>query len=239
MKIAIIGYGKMGKTIERLALNNNDEVVLKIDDTNLDQFTEENLKKADVAIEFSTPSVAFDSISRCIKAGVPTVSGTTGWLDKFSIIEDMCKDGKGAFFYASNFSVGVNIFFKLNEYLAKIMNNFSQFAIDVDETHHVHKLDAPSGTAITIAEGIIENVERKASWVKENAENDAQIAIKSHRIGEHPGEHVVKYDSPIESIEILHSSKTREGLAMGALMAAKFLIGKKGIYGMDDLLKLA
>ncbi len=228
----------MGKTIEKLALKNNDEVVLKIDDSNLDQFTEENLKKADVAIEFSTPSVAFESISRCIKAGVPTVSGTTGWLDKFGIIEDLCKDGKGAFFYASNFSLGVNIFFKMNEFLAKIMNNFSQFSIDVDETHHIHKLDAPSGTAITIAEGIMNHVERKTSWVKENAENEAQIAIKSHRIGEHPGEHIVKYDSPIETIEITHSSKTREGLALGALMAAKFLIGKKGVYGMDDLLNI-
>ena len=229
----------MGKTIERLALNNNDEVVLKIDDTNLAEFTEENLKKADVAIEFSTPSVAFESISKCIKASVPTVSGTTGWLDKFNVIEEMCKDGKGTFFYASNFSLGVNIFFKLNQYLAKIMNNFSEFAIDVDETHHIHKLDAPSGTAITIAEGIMNEVGRKTSWVKENAENEAQIAIKSHRIGEHPGEHRVKYDSPIETIEILHSSKTREGLAMGALMAAKFLIGKKGVFGMDDLLKLS
>jgi 4-hydroxy-tetrahydrodipicolinate reductase len=199
MKIAIIGYGKMGKTIEKLALKNNDEVVLKIDDSNLEQFTEENLKKADVAIEFSTPSVAFESISKCIKAGVPTVSGTTGWLDKFNVIEDLCKDGKGGFFYASNFSLGVNIFFKMNEFLAKIMNNFSQFSIDVDETHHVHKLDAPSGTAITIAEGIIKHVERKSSWVKENAEDEAQIAIKSHRIGEHPGEHIVKYDSPIEN----------------------------------------
>ncbi len=238
MKIAIIGYGKMGKTIEKLALKNNDEVVLKIDDSNLDQFTEENLKKADVAIEFSTPSVAFESISKCIKAGVPTVSGTTGWLDKFNIIEDLCKDGNGAFFYASNFSLGVNIFFKMNEFLAKIMNKFTQFSIAVDETHHIHKLDAPSGTAITIAEGIINNVERKTSWVKENAENEAQIAIKSHRIGEHPGEHVVKYDSSIETIEISHSSKTREGLAIGALMAAKFLIGKKGVYGMDDLLNI-
>jgi len=239
MKIAIIGYGKMGKTIEKLALKNNDEVVLKIDDNNLDQFTPENLRKADVAIEFSTPSVAFDSISKCIKAGVPTVSGTTGWLDKFGVIEDMCKDGKGTFFYASNFSLGVNIFFKMNEFLAKIMNNFSEFDIGVDETHHIHKLDAPSGTAITIAVGIMDNVERKSSWIRENAENKAQIAIKSHRIGEHPGEHIVKYDSPIESIEINHSSKTREGLAMGALMAAKFLVGKKGVFGMDDLLKLS
>lgn len=238
MKIAIIGYGKMGKTIEKLALQNNDEVVLKIDDSNLEQFTEENLKKADVAIEFSTPSAAFQSISKCIKAGVPTVSGTTGWLDKLNVIEDLCKDGKGAFFYASNFSLGVNIFFKMNEFLAKIMNNFSQFSIDVDETHHIHKLDAPSGTAITIAEGIIKHVERKASWVKENAQNEAQIAIKSHRMGEHPGEHIVKYDSPIETIEILHSSKTREGLALGALMAAKFLIGKKGVFSMDDLLNI-
>lgn len=239
MKIAIIGYGKMGQKIEELALKAGDEVVLKIDDKNLDQFTAENLRNADVAIEFSTPSTAFESISKCIEAGVPTVSGTTGWLDKMPVIEEMCKDGKGAFFYASNFSLGVNIFFKLNEYLAKIMNNFSQFNIELDETHHIHKLDAPSGTAITIAEGILKNVERKSAWTKETEEQTTDIAIKSHRIGEHPGEHIVKYQSEIEDIEIMHSSKSREGLASGALMAAKFLVGKKGIYGMDDLLQLS
>jgi len=238
MKIALIGYGKMGKTIEKIAIAKNDEIVLKIDDTNIEQFTNENLKGADVAIEFSTPSVAFENISKCIKAGVPVISGTTGWLGHFKEIEALCEKEQGAFFYASNFSLGVNIFFKLNDYLARVMDNFNEFDVEVDETHHIHKLDAPSGTAITIAEGILKSLSRKTSWEKESAENDSIIAIKSHRIGEHPGEHVVTYDSPIETIEIKHSSKSREGLAMGALMAARFLLGKQGVFGMDDLLNI-
>ena len=228
----------MGKAIEKIALENGDEVVLKIDDTNLDQFNSENLQKADVAIEFTTPETGYDNIQKCIKAGVPIVSGTTGWLDKFDTIKNLCESESGAFFYASNFSLGVNIFFKINSFLAKVMNNFPEFDIDINETHHIHKLDAPSGTAITTAEGIIEQIERKSGWEKENASDGSKIAIKSHRIGEHPGEHVVKYESPIESIQISHSSKSRQGLALGAYMAAKFLVGKKGVFGMDDLLQL-
>lgn len=239
MKIALIGYGKMGKTIEKLALEKKDEIVVKIDDTTLDQFTEENLKRADVAIEFSTPEVAFNNISKCINSGIPVVSGTTGWLHRYSEIEHLCKQKNGGFFYASNYSLGVNIFFKVNEYLAKIMNNFPEFDVAIDETHHIHKLDAPSGTAITIAEGILKNIVRKTAWEKESTDNSSKIAVKSHRIGEHPGEHVVKYNSPIETVEILHTSKSREGLAMGALMAARYMQNKVGIFGMDDLLSIS
>ncbi len=238
MKIAIIGYGKMGKTIEKLAIQKGHRIVLKIDDTNLNELTVENLKKADVAIEFTNPKAAFNNINRCFDAKIPVISGTTGWLDKFKEVENRCETEKQAFFYASNFSLGVNIFFKLNQQLAKIMNQFEGFDVSVDETHHIHKLDAPSGTAITIAKEIISEIKRKDSWVKENAENDKQIAIKSFREGENPGVHTVSYQSDIESIVITHESKNREGLAQGTLMAAEFIIGKTGVLGMDDLLKI-
>ena len=238
MKIALIGYGKMGKTIEELAEMNDHTIELKIDENSQEDFTEENLRRVDVAIEFSTPDVAFDNIIKCINSGVPVVSGTTGWLHRFDEVVDLCKTENGAFFYASNFSLGVNIFFKLNQYLAKMMNKFPEFAISIQETHHIHKIDAPSGTAITLAEDIIRNLGHKKAWAKEIANEETEIAIKSFRIGENPGVHVVHYDSPIESIEITHSSKSRIGLAMGAITAASFIIGKSGVFGMDDLLEL-
>ena len=236
MKIALIGYGKMGKTIERLALENNHKIDLIIDEDTLDEFTEENLRKVDVAIEFSTPETAFENITKCINSGVPVVSGTTGWLDRFDEIVDLCKTENGAFFYASNFSLGVNVTFKLNEYLAGIMKHFPEFEISIDETHHIHKLDAPSGTAITLANGIMHHIKRKKSWLKGSTKEKGKIGIISHREGEVPGTHIVKYDSLIETIEIIHHSKSREGLALGALTAASFLVGKTGIFNMDDLL---
>lgn len=238
MNIAIIGYGKMGKTIEKLAVVKGHKVILKIDDTNLNELTVENLKKADVAIEFTNPKSAFKNINLCFDAKIPVISGTTGWLDKLGQIADRCKLEKQAFFYASNYSLGVNIFFKLNQHLAKVMNKFEGFDVSVNETHHIHKLDAPSGTAITIAEGIIENIDKKTSWAKEKTGNDKQIAIKSFRIGEHPGEHTVIYSSDVENITITHESKNRKGLAQGAIMAAEFIIGKTGMLGMDDLLNI-
>jgi len=238
MKIAIVGYGKMGKTIERLALAKSHEIVLKIDDHNLDELTVDNLKKADVAIEFTNPEAAFDNINLCFDANIPVISGTTGWLDKFEEVKKRCMKENQAFFYASNFSLGVNIFFKLNEYLAKVMNKFQNFDVQIEETHHIHKLDAPSGTAITIAEGILKEISRKKEWVKENAGKPEQIAVKSYREGEVPGTHTVTYSSAVENIVITHESKNREGLAQGALMAAEFIIGKTGIFGMDDLLDL-
>lgn len=238
MNIAIIGYGKMGKIIEKLAIKKGHDIVLKIDDSNLDELTMENLKKADVAVEFTGPEAAFRNINLCFDAGIHVVSGTTGWLDKYNEVKERCETEKLAFFYASNFSLGVNIFFKLNQYLAKVMNRFESFDVSVNETHHIHKLDAPSGTAITIAQDIISEIDRKQNWVKEKAENDKQIAIKSFREGEIAGIHTVTYSSPIENIEIKHESKNREGLAQGALLAAEFIIGKTGVLGMDDLLDI-
>ncbi len=238
MKIALIGYGKMGHTIQELAEKNNHRIELVIDENSLEDFTEENLRRVDVAIEFSTPNVAFDNIIKCINSGVPVVSGTTGWLHRLDEVVELCKIENGAFFYASNFSLGVNIFFKLNQYLAKIMNRFPEFNVSLEETHHIHKLDAPSGTAITLAEDILQNIHTKKKWVKETASDINEIPIKSYRIDENPGMHLVHYDSPIESIDIAHSSKSRIGLAMGALTAASFIIGKTGVFGMDDLLEL-
>lgn len=238
MNIAIIGYGKMGKAIEKLAIRKQHKVVLKINELNINEFTAENLIKVDVAIEFSTPNTAFDNIMKCIESGVPVVSGTTGWLDNMEKVKNICNTAKGAFFYASNFSIGVNILFKLNDTLSKIMNQFADYEVNIEETHHVHKLDAPSGTAISLAQDIINNIDRKTKWVKETAQNNLEIPIKSHRIGEHPGEHIVSYESEIDSIEIKHSAKSREGLAIGALMAAEFIVGKQGVFGMKDLLKL-
>lgn len=238
MNIAIIGYGKMGRIIEKLATKKNHVIVLKIDDSNINDLTIKNLKKADVAIEFTNPEAASHNISLCFDAGIPVVSGTTGWLDKYEVLKKRCVTEKQAFFYASNFSLGVNIFFKLNQYLASAMNQFKNFDVSVQETHHIHKLDAPSGTAITIADDIISKIDRKQNWVKENIENENQIAIKSFREGENPGEHTVIYNSPIENIEIKHESKNREGLAQGALLAAEYIIGKTGMLGMDDLLDI-
>lgn len=238
MKIALIGYGKMGKTIEELAHKNDHKIELKIDENTLEDFTEENLRKVDVAIEFSTPDVAFENIVKCINSGVPVVSGTTGWLKRFDEIVELCKTENGAFFYSSNFSLGVNIFFKLNQYLARIMNKFPDFKVSIEETHHIHKIDAPSGTAITLAEDIIKNIEYKTGWQREEVGDDSKIAIKSLRIGEIPGIHLIRYDSAIENIDIMHSSKSRIGLAMGAITAANFIIGKTGVFGMDDLLEL-
>jgi len=238
MKIAILGYGKMGKTIEKLALAKGHEIILKIDDSNLKDLIVENLKKADVAIEFTNPESVFKNINLCFDANLPVISGTTGWLDKFDRIKQRCEKENQAFFYASNYSLGVNIFFKLNQYLAKMMNKFENFDVSVDETHHIHKLDAPSGTAITIAEDIINEMDRKNAWVKEKAESPEQIAVKSFREGEIPGIHTVTYSSDVENIVITHESKNREGLAQGALMAAEFIVGKSGIFGMDDLLML-
>jgi len=166
MKIAIIGYGKMGKAVEKAAIKNNHTIVLKIDETNINELTVDNLKKADLAFEFSIPATAFKNINLCFDADIPVVSGATGWLDKYNDVVERCKKENKTFFYASNFSIGVNIFFKLNQYLAKIMNNFNEFDIEMSETHHIHKLDAPSGTAITLANDIIQNIERKTSWVK-------------------------------------------------------------------------
>ena len=236
MKIAIIGYGKMGKTIEQLALQSGDEVVLKIDQDNADELTTNNLCKADVAIEFTRPETAFDNITLCFKAGIPVVSGTTAWLDQYEDAVEACEQKKGAFFYASNFSIGVNIFFSLNEFLAKMMDGYPEYEVALEEIHHTQKLDAPSGTAITLAEGIINHISRKNDWVSENDDKEGVIPIYSKRLDKVPGTHHVKYQSSIDDIEIIHTAHSREGFARGALHAAKWLVGKKGVFGMKDML---
>lgn len=237
MKITLIGYGKMGKTIEQIALNRGHQIVSIVDINNPEEFQSANFKSADVAIEFTTPATAFDNYMKSFAAGVPVVSGTTGWLDRIGEIKEKCeKEGK-TFFYASNFSIGVNIFFALNKYLAKIMNNFPSYNISMTETHHIHKLDAPSGTAITLAEGIIENVDRKDRWTLETAEQPTDLPIHAIREGEVPGIHEVTYESDVDYISIKHDAKSRAGFALGAVVAAEFTAGKKGFLGMDDMLK--
>lgn len=237
MKIALIGYGKMGKTIEQIALNRGHQIVSIVDINNPEEFQSANFKSADVAIEFTTPATAFDNYMKSFAADVPVVSGTTGWLDRIGEIKEKCaKEGK-TFFYASNFSIGVNIFFALNKYLAKIMNNFPVYNISMTETHHIHKLDAPSGTAITLAEGILENVDRKERWTLETAEQPTDLPIHAIREGEVPGIHEVTYESDVDYISIKHDAKSRAGFALGAVVAAEFTAGKKGFLGMDDMLK--
>ena len=237
MKIALIGYGKMGKTIEQIALNRGHQIVSIVDINNPEEFQSANFKSADVAIEFTTPATAFDNYMKSFAAGVPVVSGTTGWLDRIGEIKEKCeKEGK-TFFYASNFSIGVNIFFALNKYLAKIMNNFPSYNISMTETHHIHQLDAPSGTAITLAEGILENVDRKERWTLETAEQPTDLPIHAIREGEVPGIHEVTYESDVDYISIKHDAKSRAGFALGAVVAAEFTAGKKGFLGMDDMLQ--
>lgn len=236
MKIAIIGYGKMGKTIEGLSHREDGEVVLKIGIENLEDFTKVNLEEADVAIEFSRPEVAFENLKKCLEAGLPVVSGTTGWLEKKPEIEAICKANDGAFLYASNFSVGVNIFFAVNQYLAKLMNKHPEYDVEMEEVHHTQKLDAPSGTGITLANQIIENISRKEKWVNEAAFAENEVSLVSKRIDKVPGTHSIFYESPIDTIEIKHTAHSREGFAMGALIAAKWIIGKKGVFSMRDVL---
>ena len=237
MKIALIGYGKMGKTIEQIALSRGHQIVSIVDINNPEEFQSANFKSADVAIEFTTPATAFDNYMKSFAAGVPVVSGTTGWLDRIGEIKEKCETEGKTFFYASNFSIGVNIFFALNKYLAKIMNNFPSYNISMTETHHIHKLDAPSGTAITLAEGILENVDRKERWTLETAEQPTDLPIHAIREGEVPGIHEVTYESDVDYISIKHDAKSRAGFALGAVVAAEFTAGKKGFLGMDDMLQ--
>ncbi len=238
MNIAIIGYGKMGKEIEKLAQERDHNVVLRIDENNIKSLTKDDFSNVDVAIEFSVPECAFSNINLCFDNNIPVVSGTTGWLEKFDDVLERCKNENKTFFYASNYSIGVNLFFKLNKHLAKMMNNFADYNVRVEETHHTQKLDAPSGTAITLAEGLIENIERKNNWEKEQENSDNVIVVKSFREGNVPGNHKVIYDSSFDKIMIEHNAKSRKGFALGAILAAEFIISKKGYYSMDDLLKI-
>lgn len=240
MKIALLGYGKMGRAIERIAKEAGHEIVLIVDEGNRESCADEELKRADVAIEFSVPVAAVENYEWCFRNRVPVVSGTTGWLERWNEVEEMRQELGGCFFYASNFSVGVNLFFQLNKRLAEMMAHFSDYKVFVVETHHIHKLDAPSGTAISLAEGIIGSHGKYSSWrLADNGEMaDDVIPITAKREGEVPGIHSVVYKSVVDEIEIRHAAYSRDGFAQGAVLAAEFLKGKReGVYGMEDLLR--
>jgi 4-hydroxy-tetrahydrodipicolinate reductase len=235
MKIVLIGYGKMGKTIEGIAQSRGHEIHGRIDVG--DDFSLFD-KPVDVAIEFTQPKAAVDNLKACFDKGIPVVCGTTGWLEHKDEIENYCKNKNGTLLYSSNFSLGVNLFFKLNEYLSKLMNRYNQYQVSIDETHHTQKKDAPSGTAITLAQGVITNLDRKKTWSLGASENPNTLVINSFRIDPAPGTHVVKYSSEVDDIEITHTAHSREGFALGAVLVAEWLAGRKGIYTMDDFLQL-
>ncbi|HEY3403475.1 MAG TPA: 4-hydroxy-tetrahydrodipicolinate reductase [Ohtaekwangia sp.] len=234
MNIILLGYGKMGRIIERIALERGHTITARIDINNQHEFV---TAQGDVAIEFSHPDAAFDNVKKALLKSIPVVCGTTGWLSKKAEIEALCKEKNGAFFYASNYSLGVNIFFKLNEYLARILNNFPEYDVMMDEIHHTEKKDAPSGTAITLAEGVLKHLNRKTGWVNTNSSQPHELPITSFRIDQVPGTHVVKYSSSIDDVEIKHIAHSREGFAKGAVMVAEWLKDKKGVLSMDDYLK--
>lgn len=235
MKIALIGYGKMGKTIEQIALNRGHEIVSIIDIDNQQDFDSDAFRSADVAIEFTTPNTAVDNYMKAFAQGVAVVSGSTGWTKRMPEIKAICDKGDATFFWTSNFSLGVNIFFALNKYLSAIMDNFDNYQPKMKEIHHIHKLDHPSGTAITLAEGLIENVGRIDSWIEECA-NDSQLLIEHQREGEVPGTHIISWDSDVDTITIEHKAKSRQGFALGAVVAAEWVCGKKGFLTMDQMM---
>lgn len=238
MKIALIGYGKMGKEIEKIALERGHEIALKIDVDNQKDLTVKNLKKCDVAIEFTMPVSAVSNYFTCFEAGIPVVSGTTGWLDRKEEVVAKCTETNGTFFYGSNFSVGVNLFFELNRKLAELMAPREEYDVEMTEVHHTQKLDAPSGTAISLADDILETLNTKKKWVNDQAAARDELNIKSERVGQIPGIHTIRYESDVDFIEITHSAKSRKGFAFGAVLAAEFCLGNKGILTMKDLLKI-
>ena len=232
MKIALLGYGRMGQAIEQIAINRGHDIVIKTSSN-----TGYNIKEADVAIDFSIPDAAFNNISNCLNNDVPVISGTTGWLDKYNDAVSLCEKNKGAFIYASNFSLGVNIFFELNEILAKMMTKLDDYKVDIEEIHHTKKLDAPSGTAITLAEGVIKNHSQYSNWkLDESTENTLPITAK--RIPDVPGTHIITYKSDIDTIKIEHEAHSRQGFALGAVIAAEWIIGKTGVFTMKDVLNI-
>ena len=232
MKIALLGYGKMGKVIEKIALQRGHEIVMRKSSS----ASFNGLENSDIAIDFSVPSAAVTNISTCLNQGIPIVSGTTGWLDEYETMVSLCQKQNGAFIYGSNFSLGVNLFFELNDYLAKIMSKFNQYQVEMEEIHHTQKLDAPSGTAISLAKGIINNSHYQ-NWVLDNPKAN-EILIDAKRIENVPGTHSVIYHSEVDSIEIKHIAHNREGFALGSVIAAEWLLGKKGVFTMKDVLNL-
>jgi 4-hydroxy-tetrahydrodipicolinate reductase len=236
MKIALIGYGKMGRAIEEIAVSRGHSIVLTVSIDNLADNTAANLRQADVAIEFTGPDSAFDNIVRCLEAGIPVVSGSTGWLDKLETVRQICRQNDGAFLYASNFSVGVNIFFEVNKRLAALMAPHPDYQVRVTEIHHTEKKDAPSGTAISLAGQILEKIHRKNRWVNHISDNLDELEIISERVDPAPGTHKIEYSSSIDTIEIIHTAHNRRGFATGAVLAAEFLLDKKGTFQMSDVL---
>ena len=238
MKIALIGYGKMGHMIEELALERGHEIVLKIHIDNTDTFTKENIAPADVAIEFTAPDSAYGNVKKCLDFGVPVVSGSTGWNDRLQEMKDYCKAQDGSFLHASNFSIGVNIFFEVNKVLARLMATQPEYDVEVKEIHHTQKRDAPSGTAVTLAEQLMEEYPRKKSWVNHATTNPEELAILSERTDPAPGTHSIRYSSPIDDIEIIHTAHNRKGFALGAILAAEYISSRKGVFSMKDVLSI-
>ncbi len=233
MKIALLGYGKMGKEIEKIALKHGHSIVIKAD---ID--TVYNITEADVAIDFSVPTAAVNNITNCFKNNVPVISGTTGWLSQYNDVIEKCNTHNGAFIYASNFSLGVNIFFEMNKYLAKMMNQLKQYNATIEEIHHTQKLDAPSGTAITLANGIIENSNIENWKLVEDNPKDNEIPITAKRIENIPGTHTVTYESEVDRIDMTHTAHNRQGFALGTVIAAEWIIGKTGVFTMNDVLSI-
>lgn len=239
MRIALIGYGKMGQLIEKIAIERGHEIVLKIHIDNTEEFTKKNLEEADVAIEFTGPESAYENIKKCIDFDLPVVSGSTGWNDKIESIKTYCIEKNGAFLHTSNFSIGVNIFFEVNKYLAKLMASFNKtYDVSLKEIHHTQKKDSPSGTAVTLAEQIIQNFKNKKNWVNKHSNSSEDLSIISERVDPAPGTHLVKYSSEIDDIEIIHTAHNREGFALGAVQAAEYIHDKKGIFTMQDVLQI-
>jgi 4-hydroxy-tetrahydrodipicolinate reductase len=233
MKIALLGYGRMGKEIEKIAISRGHEIVIRKDIDNKIDIT-----LADVAIDFSVPTSAFNNITNCLNNNVPVISGTTGWLDKYNDALALCKEKNGAFIYASNYSLGVNIFFELNKQLARMMKAVEGYNVSMEEIHHTEKLDAPSGTAITLAQGIIENSSKNNWKLREEEVSEDTIAIVAKRISEVPGTHTVWYNSEVDTIEIKHIANSRKGFALGAVIAAEWILDKTGIFSMKDVLNI-
>jgi len=236
MNIALIGYGKMGREIEQIAVQRGHSIVLKVSSSNASTYSADELKKADAAIEFSKPASAVSNIYKCFDAGVPVVVGTTGWLEQLDEVKKNCESRNQGLFYASNYSIGVNLFFTLNETLAKLMSAYPAYNVSMEEIHHVHKLDAPSGTALTLAQQVMQQLPAKQKWVNHASDKANELSIVSKRIDEVPGTHTVTYSSEVDEISITHIAHSRKGFALGAVIAAEWMQGKKGIFGMKDLM---